>query len=154
MRYVISISIFIWVITMSWVCFADSDYQIKSSDISNVRAVTGPASSYSMAELSSLPMVKTMGLSIVVKPDLTKEQYKGIIGKAISEIRNKDNEIDRIHMLVYDSDYEALDVYSVAMVLWCPGGNPGTECSVTADIALSNDRNGYETKIEWAEKYE
>ncbi|MFH1800595.1 MAG: hypothetical protein ABH891_07120 [Candidatus Omnitrophota bacterium] len=135
-------------------CFAEADYQIKSNNESSISALSRPASSYTLTELASLPKIKTMGCSITVKPDLTKEQYKKIIDAAILDIRNKDSEIDRIHMLVYDTDPEAVGSFNVAMVLWCPAGNPGSQCAVTADIAASNDRSGYETKVQWADKYD
>jgi hypothetical protein len=92
-----------------------------------------------------------MGYTVLVKPNLSKDEYTSIFSEILSSITSKDRDIDEIILLVFDDKDLLGDYYSVALVQWCP--NEGWN-KVTPQIARNNDRKGYQTTIYWDKQYE
>jgi len=93
---------------------------------------------------------KRIRYGILVKPNLSKDEYKYIFYKFLFYITSMDNDIDEITVLAYDNE-DALDYfYNVASIEWCPQADLETKMK---KIAYSNDRGKYKIIIKWADKY-
>ena len=142
---------FVGILLIATAVLGNSNYRIVEEKDISMKTLTKGLSSYRTAELASLPVNVRKKYGILVTPDLSKEEYTEVFNNIISDITQKDSNIDEISLWIYD-DEDALDFgYNVARVLWHPAGGWGF--SVTPEIATSNDRTGYKTIIEWTDKY-
>lgn len=125
-------------------------YKIAETENLSFKAMDKPLSSYTADELNALPMNKRMVYRVVVPSDIKEEQVRPTVDRIISDITSKDNDVDEIGLFLY-VDEEVHREYDVARVDWAPGGVWG---SVSAEIARSNDRSGYELAIDIREHFE
>ncbi len=108
-------------------------------------------SDYSLKELQELPLCKKMAYRIIVSPKIKENQVIPTIKKIISDITEKDNEIDEMFLHLYSDKTIANEAWEIAMVTWGENGEIG---NVTPEIAKSNDRSNYKTNIEMKENLE
>lgn len=125
-------------------------YEIVSKKNISIKALEKNLSSYTASEIKKTPWNKRMQYKAVVTPDLTKEQYTTLFNKMVSDITKSDTDIDEISIVVFDNINAIDDIYNVAWIQWCPSGG---WAKVTSYIASLNDRTGYKTTIEWADRY-
>jgi len=85
---------------------------------------------------------------ILVSPEIQQFQVEPTIKVAVKDITSKDSDIDELHLLLY-SDKTLIDgPFDVAMADWAPKNE------ITPEIAMTNDRTGYEIKISVKENLE
>ncbi len=124
---------------------------VKTEDMSRKAMGDKSLSDYTTAELKKLPTNKRMSYKVVVPTTIKVEQVKPTVDKIISDLTNKDKDIDEIILNLY-SDKESINgMYDVASAIWAPGGELG---NVNASIASSNNRSGYKTTIQIKDKLE
>lgn len=124
---------------------------IKTEDTSHKATGEKSLSQYTAQELAELPTDKKIRYRIVVSPDIKQNQVEPTINKIISDITNKDSDIDEIIILIYSDKKLANDVYDVATATWAPFGELG---KVTAEIAKNNSRANYKVSIKITENLE
>ena len=117
---------------------------IKIVDQSH-KALERPLSSYTVNEIQALPVDKKMLYSVLVPASIKRAQVKPTIKKIISDITNRDGNIDEIVIWLY-SDKQLIGNmgWDVATATWAPKGELG---NMTEQIAETNNRSSYETTI-------
>jgi hypothetical protein len=123
---------------------------VKTEDLSH-KVLGGSMSSYTADELNNLPIDKKMAYRVVVKSVITKDQVRPIMEAVINRMTQEDPDIDEIRIWLY-SDRSLINMpYDIAMATWGPGGSFG---NITPEIAVNNDRTGYDISIEMDEDFE
>lgn len=117
---------------------------VESKDISH-KAITGPLSSYTVAQLQALPMDTKYSFKVVVPPTITQAQVKPTVDAMVKAVTTKNPDLDEATFLIYSSKEIVDGTYDVASAVWAPGGALG---NVTPTIASTNDRSTYQTKID------
>jgi hypothetical protein len=129
-----------------------TDYEIiKSEDGSHKALGDKLLSEYSSQELNSLPLNKRISYSIVVSSKIKEAQVHPTIEKIITDLTTKDRDIDEIILFVYSDKELVGNPYDVATAVW---GKDGSLGKVSAEIAKSNDRTGYQITIQVKENLE
>lgn len=123
-----------------------AEYEVAAAEDNEIKALTRPLSSYRPGELRSLPMVRRRVYRIVLSPDLTREQAKATLVKAVADAVGRNADLDVITVFAYDRKAETEGAYTVGRLVWAPGGRPG---NVTPHIAANNDRSRYEFKVDF-----
>lgn len=124
---------------------------VKTEDISHKATGEKFLSQYTAQELAELPTDKKIRYRIIVSPDIKQNQVEPTINKIISDITNKDNDIDEISILIYSDKKLTNGAYDVATATWAPFGEFG---KVTAEIAENNSRVNYKVSIKITENLE
>lgn len=120
---------------------------IKEEDMSRKAIGNKSLSDFSSIELASLPIDKKIKYHVLVLKDIKENNIEPTVNKIIKDITSKDGDIDEIILWLY-SDKELIDsngAYDVASAVWAPLGELG---NVDAEIATSNSRINYSTKID------
>ncbi|WP_445722169.1 hypothetical protein [Flavobacterium sp.] len=125
------------------------EYTIEETEDISIKALDKNLSSYELNEIDELPINKRLTCRILVPNDIKLNEVKPTIEKIISDITKKDNDIDELHLLLYSDKSLINGIYDVAMAQWAP--KEGTQIS---EIAKSNNRESYETKINIKENLE
>jgi len=128
------------------------EYEIVKSEDQSRKALGNKSfSDYTVQEISNLPMNKRMWYRIIVSPKIKENEVRTTIEKIISDITQKDDDIDEIILFLY-SDKELSDgPYDIGKATWAPKGKLG---NITPEIAKSNNRSSYETTIQIKENLE
>ncbi len=127
-------------------------YEIVESEDQSHKALGNKSlSDYTTQEISNLPMDKKMLYRIVVSPEIKENEVRPTIQKIISDITQKDNDIDEITLFLYSDKELSSGSYDIGTATWAPKGKLG---NVTPEIAQSNDRTSYETTIQIKENLE
>lgn len=117
---------------------------VKIEDMSRKAMGDKSLSDYTTAELKKLPTNKRMSYKVVVPTTIKVEQIKPTVDKIISDLTNKDKDIDEIILDLYSDKEITSGPYDVANAIWAPYGDLG---NVDAKIARDNDRSTYQTTI-------
>ncbi len=127
-------------------------YEIVESEDQSHKALGNKLfSDYTTQEINALPMDKKMLYRIVVSPEIKEDEVHIIIQKIISDITEKDNDIDEIILFLYSDKELSSRSYDIGTATWAPKGELG---NVTSEIAQSNDRMNYEITIQIKENLE
>lgn len=127
-------------------------YEIAwSKEISHKAMGDKSLSDFTVEELQKLPVDKRMKYGIVVGKDIGREQVKPTVEKIISDLTQKDPDIDEIHILLYSTKDRTHGFYDVAMASWSTEGDIG---EITPKIARENIREGYEISVKVKENLE
>lgn len=124
---------------------------VKTEDMSRKAMGDKSLSDYTTAELKKLPTNKRIFYKVVVPTTIKVEQVKPTVDKIISDLTNKDKDIDEIILDLYSDKEMITESWDVANAIWAPGGELG---NVNASIASSNNRSGYKTTIQIKDKLE
>lgn len=127
-------------------------YEIVESEDQSHKALGNKSlSDYTAQEISNLPIDKKMLYRIVVSSEIKEDEVRPTIQKIISDITQKDNDIDEITLFLYSDEELSSGSYDIGTATWAPKGKLG---NVTPEIAESNDRTSYETTIQIKENLE
>lgn len=127
------------------------DYEIVQTEDMSHKAMDGPLSSYTTAEIEQLPIDKKISYKVVVSPEIKEDEVRPTVGKIIIKLTEADPEIDEIILFLYSDPELIEESYDVATATWAPYGELG---NITPQIALNNDRNDYKTNIQIKEDLE
>jgi len=124
-------------------------YTIANEEDISIKALTKPLSSYTSAEVSSLPTNVRKEYRILVPSDITPEDLKAAMIQLVQNESYKNPDIDEIVAFAYDRKQDIESIYTYGKIEWCPNGN---WAGVTPEIARSNNRSTYKFNIDIKEK--
>lgn len=114
-----------------------------SSDAAGVSPV--PYQVVSTEDIGGLAWSKRLDVRVLVPDSIKRQQVEPTVKTVLDQVRSGDPDVDEINLLVY-SHRELIDgAYDVARAVWAPGGEFG---NISPEAARSNERDGYETKIQ------
>lgn len=93
-------------------------------------------------------MAERVGYNVVVGTDIEREQIRPTVEKIISDIRERNDEIDLIHLYLYSTKSkvkQTYEPYDIAMADWAPEGQVA---NLKERIVSNNNRNSYKIKVE------
>lgn len=115
-------------------------YRVVNVKDLSMKAISKRLSSYTTAELRSLPRNIRKQYQIVVPPKITRNELKAAMKHLVKIETAKHPDIDAIVIFAYDRIEDAGGMYTFGKMEWCPNGNWG---GVTPHIASTNDRSSY-----------
>lgn len=84
---------------------------------------------------------KRFTYTVLVTPEIKRDQIKPLFNKLIKDITSDDDDIDDITIWLF-SDKNLKNGYDIAMATWAPADG-----EITDDIALMNNRDSYKLDI-------
>lgn len=118
---------------------------IKTEDQSHKVLGNKLFSDYTTQELNELPIDKKMLYRVVVSNKIKKNQVRPTIEKIISDVTQKDNDIDEITLFLYSDKNLVSGPYDIWTATWAPKWKLW---NITSEIAESNDRSDYKITIQ------
>lgn len=115
-------------------------YTIVSTEDNSIKAITRALSTYTVAELDSLPLNKRITVNAAIEGPITQDQVAPTLDAILSSVRASDPDADEVTVFLYSEPRLVGQGYDVGTALWAPGGQRG---GVTPQIAERNDRSTY-----------
>ena len=116
---------------------------VKTEDQSH-KIIPGSIYDYTPDELAKRPIDKKMAYRLVIETPISNEQVRPIIEDVVRQIQNQDPDIDEMTFWLWSDKNLLYTGPDIGQVTWAPQGELG---HVTDEIALQNDRSGYETHV-------
>lgn len=117
---------------------------ISRNDISN-KALEGPLSSYTAAEIAALPTAKRETVNAIIDGPITQDQVEPTLHAILDVIRAADSDTDEITIWLHSDADRIGRGWDIGRLLWAPHGEMGR---ITPQIASSNDRSTYQVVVE------
>ena len=116
-------------------------YRVVGTEDISIKALSGPLSSHSVAEVSKAPRNTRKVYRIIVPSSISREDLVACMKDVVQKATAGDPEIDEVTVFAYDRVEDSNGAYTFGRMDWCPAtGWTG----VTPRIALTNDRSSYQ----------
>jgi len=115
-------------------------YRIIFEKDLSMKAISGPLSSYSIAEIKALPTNVRREYRIVVPSTISRYDLQESMKHLVITETKANPDIDEIVVFAYDREEDSNGAFTFGKMEWCPEGRWD---GVTPEIAAKNDRSSY-----------